>query len=58
MDVVFGSGDDSFTLAGGLGGGSGSISGSVDGGGRALGNVFDQGPSWSLAPDFRLVNFP
>lgn len=58
VDVLFGSGDDSFTLAGGLGGGSGSLSGTVDGGGRINGNVFDQGPSWALLPDFRLVNFP
>jgi hypothetical protein len=58
VDVVFGSVDDSFLLAGGLGGGSGSLSGTVDGGGRTNGNVFDQGPSWARRPEFRLVNSP
>lgn len=34
----------------------GVASGAVDGGGRINGNFFDQGPTWSLLPVFRLVN--
>jgi hypothetical protein len=50
VNVLFGSGDDSFTLAGA----GGFISGSVDGGGT---NVFTQGAGWAIVPPWTLQNF-
>ncbi len=58
VNVLFGSGDDVFTLAGTTAGTTQVISGKVDGGGRMTGNTFVQGPNWVLTPTFVLVNFP
>jgi hypothetical protein len=52
----FGTGDDTFTLAGiGM---NELLTGLVDGGGSINGNVFNQGANWTLLPTFTLRNFP
>jgi hypothetical protein len=50
VDVRFGSGEGSFTLAGA----GGFISGTVNGGGT---NVFTQGAGWVIVPPWTLQNF-
>jgi hypothetical protein len=55
VNVVFGSGDDTFALTGTT---SQFLTGSVDGGGHILGNVFSPGANWTLQSTFMLSNFP
>jgi hypothetical protein len=54
VNVRFGNSDDTFTLTGA----GGFITGSADGGGRILGNVIIQDPTWTIGSPWTLSNFP
>lgn len=58
VNVLFGSGDDVFTLAGTPPGTTQFLTGKVDGGSQVVGDTFVQGTNWVLSPTFVLANFP